>query len=1036
VSAEGVTEALYAETPALAWLQEAGWSVTPGPSIAPLAPDAERAAWNDVVLVSRLQDAIERLNPGLPAQAIKHVTATVLATGSPNVIEDHLDFHRLLVEGVAVTFDDRAGVERTIRARLVDFANPATNDFVAINQFTVIAGIKNRRPDVLLFVNGLPLAQLELKNPGDAAATPASAVNQIADYRDSIPGLYRFVEVIGVSDLIHAGAGTISTPAEHFAPWRSMDPDEDEGCSELEVMIRGMLAPERLLDMVENFCAFQTNGARTWKVLAKYHQVHAVNQAVASTRRAISDDHRAGVVWHTQGSGKSLTMVFYVQKLRRDPALRNPTVIALTDRNDLDQQLYETFSAQRGLGDAVQQAVSIDGGPDSLRSLLSRPAGGIIFTTIQKFAVVERNGERKAEMPMISDRQNIIVMADEAHRSQYGSKSASESSYADNLTRALPNATRIGFTGTPIEKSDRVTRLVFGDYISVYSIARAVEDGATVPIYYESRRVPIAVEDAELLEKVDEVLEGEEDSARSRLTTAWAKLEQVVGAEERLARVAADIAEHYGVRTQTLEGKALVIGMSRRICARLAGHLKAALGDEAVTCVMSASATDDPEVRGPGGEYRRSKDELKAVANRFKDPDHPLRIVVVRDMWLTGFDVPCLHTLYVDKPMRDHGLLQAIARVNRVFRDKPGGLVVDYIGIGDDLRKSLAAYDAGTADEAMIPLETAIAKLREKHGIVSDMFHGISFQGRGTLDPVAAANVFHEAWGRIVGDDDDATRFLTEQALFARWFALVRPHEPAISMQSDAAFFADIAGAVKKTVVSKDQASQAAEQAVKQFFSEGLAAGEVIDVFALAGVERPELSILSDEFLEAIADRVPNEALGIALLRKLLDDQISVRRKQNQLQADLFSDRLGKVLSRYHARQISSAEVIRQLVELAREVRSAQKRNEDLGLRDEEVAFYDALSGSDPSQDMKADPKLAEIARDLVQEIRGDLDVDWTNRENLQAAIRVKVKRLLRRHGYRPPRSANGIGGTLTLDEICIRILVQARILYAAWPDI
>lgn len=1028
------TEAAYAEEPALAWLQEIGWDFIGGPVIAPEMPASERDRWSDVVLLPRLMDAVTRLNPELPADAVRRVVELVATTTSPNVIDDHFDFHQLLTEGVPVTFQGRDGVERTIRAKLVDFANPANNNFLAVNQFTIIFGSKNRRPDVLLFVNGLPLAQIELKNPGDPAATPAAAVNQIADYRDSIPGLYRFVEVVAVSDLISAGAGTITTPAEHFAPWRSMDPAADEGRSELEVMVRGMFSPDRLLDLVENFSVFQTDGTRTWKVLAKYHQVDAVNRAVASTRDAVGASGRAGVVWHTQGSGKSLTMVFYVQKLRREPALRNPTVVALTDRNDLDQQLYETFCAQRGLAEAVEQADSVDGGAGSLRALLRRPAGGIVFTTIQKFQTTV--GE--AQMPVISDRENIIVMADEAHRSQYGSKSLDGSSFADNITRALPNATRIGFTGTPIEKADRATRLVFGDYISVYSIARAVEDGATVPIYYESRRVPIELDDPDLLVQLDEVLEGEEDTARSRLTTSWAKLEKVVGNEGRLDRVAADIADHYRTRCKTLEGKALVIGMSRRICARLADRLKAILGDKAVTCVMSATATDDPEVRGPGGEYRRSKEELRQVATDFKDPDHPLKVVVVRDMWLTGFDVPCLHTLYVDKPMRDHGLLQAIARVNRVFRDKPGGLVVDYIGIGDDLRKSLSAYDESTADEAMVPLETAIAKLREKHSVVESMLHGIPYRDRHTMGPTERTKPLMDAWGRVVGDDELTKRFLKEQALFARWFALVRPHEPALTLQDDAAFFADVAGAVKKTVVPAQQASQAAQQAVKQFFSEGLAAGEVVDVFELAGIERPELSLLSDDFLESIAERVPNENLGIALLRKLLNDQITLRKQKNHIQATLFSDRLTGVLARYHARQVTSAEVIQQLVELAKELRTAHKRNEALGLTDEEVAFYDALAGGDTAEAMAADPKLADIARDLVQGIRGDLSVDWTSRESTQAAIRVKIKRLLRKHKYTPPTvSANGGSGrAMTLDEVCLLILTQARVLYAAWPEV
>lgn len=1023
-----LTEDLLAEQPTLEWLRGSGWSYLHGSVLAPDGPSPERAYWSDVVLVGRLERAVRSLNPDLPADAVQRVVELVLTTTSPVVIDDHAALHDFLIQGVPITWADADGTERSARARLIDFANLLANDLLAVNQFTMIFGDKNRRPDVLLFVNGLPLGQIELKNPGKAEATAEKAINQIADYKDAIPGLYRFVEIIGVSDLLTAGAGTITTPAEHFAEWKSMDPAEDEGRSALEVMVKGLFAPAQFLDMVQNFMAFETDGARTWKTMAKYHQVDAVNRAVDATREAMGHGGRAGVVWHTQGSGKSLTMVFYAHKIRRDPAFANPTIVAVTDRNDLDQQLYETFMRQRDLTPTTKQADSVDGGTGSLRDLLTVPAGGIVFTTIQKF----QPGKDEDEMPEVSGRSNIVVMADEAHRSQYAS-------FAENLMLALPNATRIGFTGTPVERRDKNTRLTFGEYISIYPVQRAVEDGATVPIFYESRRVPIELTDEELLAAVDDALSAEEEEAQKKVNTRWAKLERVVGNEKRVEAIAADITVHFTERCETLEGKGLVVSMSREIAARLTGLLKKALGNEVVTCVMSVSAEDTPEVHGPGGEYRRSKDELRKVAENFKDPDHPLRLVVVRDMWLTGFDVPSLHTMYIDKPMKDHGLLQAIARVNRVFRDKPGGLVVDYIGIGEDLRASLAAYDPGIADDAMIPLETAVMRLREKHEVLTAKLHPLPFQDREKLSPGEQATLFVTAVNQIVADDADVKSFLEEQGLFARWFSLVRPHPPTHEIGPDAAFFAAVAGALRKVGPSSGDPSPEAEQAVKQFFSEGLAAGEIVDVFELAGEERPEISILSDDFLEKVAG-TKNENLGVAVLRRLLDNEIRVRTKKNALQAALFSDRIDSVLARYHNRQLTSAEVIKALIEIAKAMRAARRRNEELGLSEEEVAFYDALAGG--TKDIAAaDPVIAAIAHDLVKGIRGDLSVDWTSRKDTQAKLRTKIKRLLTKHGYKPPTSSTGGGGGgggggLSLDEVCSLVLQQARVLYAAWPEV
>jgi type I restriction enzyme R subunit len=1011
LSHAAITEDTYAEQPTLEWLGELGWEIVRGGDIAPGAVVAERERWEDVALVDRLRSAVKDLNPDLPVHVIPSVVDRVCETTSPTPVLDHQAFHELLIAGVPVAFADDSGEERSLRARLVDWELPVRNDFAAVSQFTVINGQKNRRPDVLLFVNGLPLAQVELKNPASAQATAESAARQVGHYVETIPQLYRFVEFVLVSDLIEARAGTITTPAEHFAEWRSMDPEAEEGRSRLEVAIRGLFPPERFLDLVRNFSLFETDGAKTLKLMAKYHQVDAVNRAIETTWQAMQEDGRAGVVWHSQGSGKSYSMVFYVSKLRRDPRFETPTVVAVTDRLDLDQQLWEQFAAQVELAEVVKRAESIS----ELHDLLDIPADDIIFTTIQKFQP-ENPGER---MPVISERRNIVVIADEAHRSEYGE-------YAQNITLALPYATRIGFTGTPIETQDRSTRLVFGDYISVYRMNRAIEDGTTVPIYYENRRIPLKIDDPSLLEQVEEVVEQENDEAKLKLVSVWARLEQVAGAPERLETLADDIADHYAKRTETLPGKAMVVGMSRRICAELAELLQARLGDEVVTCVISASAGDDPAL----SKWRRSSAESKQIEADFKDPDDPLRVVVVRDMWLTGFDVPPLHSIYIDKPMRDHGLLQAITRVNRVFRDKPGGLVVDYIGIGEDLRASLSAYSEDVTQEAMVTLDDAIAKLREKHDVVKEFFHGLDYQRRHEMSAAERATLFAIAYDRVVEYEPERKRYLTECALLVRWFKLVNPNQAAVAMAGDVEFFGGLALAITKRPDRAGQPSDAASQAVKQFFSEGLAAGEVVDVFAFAGDDRPEISILSDEFLDRLQRDGEHPHMRIDILKKLLDSEIRVRERSNNMQSRLFGDAMQDVLTRYELRQLTSAEVIERLVELAKKIREARRRHETLGLTIEEAAFYDAVAGG--SDDWEPDPEIAAIARDLVKNIKADLSVDWADHEATEAAIRAKIKRLLRRHHF----SVTQTGGGKPLDRVADLVLEQARTLYRSWPEV
>jgi type I restriction enzyme R subunit len=667
----------------------------------------------------------------------------------------------------------------------------------------------------------------------------------------------------------------------------------------------------------------------------------------------------------------------------------------------------------------VRQADGVSGGRESLHELLKVPAGEIVFTTIQKFVPPTDLGE----MPVLSERRNVIVVSDEAHRSQYAD-------FARNLRKALPKATRIGFTGTPIETDRKSTSLTFGDYISVYDISRAVDDGATVRILYEGRIVPLDISDAELVAEAERLLQGEGDEAAGKLVSAETRLDRVVGSKDRLDKIAADIATHFREREKLLEGKAMVVGMSREICVELTERLQKALGEEAVTCVITAQATE-PKLN----KYRRSKAEMKQVADDFKDPEHPLKLVVVRDMWLTGFDVPSLHTMYIDKPMRDHGLLQAIARVNRVFCDKPGGLVVDYIGIGEDLRKALPRYAAKDVEGAMVPVRQVVSKLREKHEVLCEFFHGLDWRHRADLDAAARATLLARAHATVLGDEEETRRYLDEQSAFARLLALVNPDPAVEEFLVDAEFFAEVAASVRKYTPPEGEPSEAARQAVKQVFSEGLGAGQITDILGLSDDQRPEVSILSDDFLDDLQQKMAEPPLAIAFLKKVLNDEIRSRGRRNQMQAKLFGDELDALLARYRNRQITGADVVKALVDLAKQVREAGSHHEELGLSEEEAAFYDALVGS--AEDHAADPKIAEIARDLVKGIRADLSVDWTSQESREALIRRKIKRLLRKHHYRSAEKGRGAGGgRMTLEQATALILDQARVLYYRWPDV
>ncbi|WP_051222922.1 type I restriction endonuclease subunit R [Conexibacter woesei] len=1009
-----------------------GWTYIHGPRLAPDAGSGERRRWSDVVLEGHLRRAIQRLNPDLPTPAVQRVIEEVKTTASPSVIEDHRGFHRLLLSGVPVSYRDAAGAERHAHAWIVDFEDVSKNEFVAVNQLTIIVGDHNRRPDLILYVNGLPLGEIEAKAPG-LEKPSEEAVNQIAHYRHTIPPLYRFIEIVGVTDLMKAVVGTISTPAEHFAEWKTMSEDPaQQARPQLDLMIEGVFQTGRFLELIRDFVLFETDGAKTWKVMAKYHQVHAVNAAIESAAGAMTSDHRGGLIWHTQGAGKSYTMVFFVNKLRRDERFDNPTVVAVTDRTDLDNQLADTFTATH-LAPQCQQADEIRRTPNTpvdaktLYELLRVPAGGIVFTTIQKF-----RAPRGEDMPVLSERSNVIVMADEAHRSQYDT-------FAENITLALPNATRIGFTGTPIEKGDRSTRIVFGDYVSVYRMRQAQEDQATVPIFYESRQIGLTIADEKALELVEDVLEDEEQAAAQQLVTSWAKLEKVVGAPDRLAKLADDLAAHYHARCEVLKGKALVVAYSRRVAAQLTELLRERLGSGTVDCVISAQATDDPEI----SRFRRSKPQLRELAKRFRNPDDHLRVVVVKDMWLTGFDAPVLHTLYIDKPMRDHGLLQAIARVNRVFENKPGGMVVDYIGIGEDLRASLRAYDDADLDDPVVPAAKAVARLWEKYEVICDLLHPMGYR-QGELYLVSdKGKLFVDAYNYILDTDERAQSFLDAQLALNTWHALGRTQPAALELRDEVGFFGRLAAEVRKITTPAVQASKEAEQVVRQFMSDGLAAGDVVDVFALADKDRPEISVLSDEFLDSIAVKAGQENIQRRLLQKLLDDELRARRRVNNLQAKRFSDEVEAVLRRYEQRQLTSAEVVERLIEIAKRLRDSAHRHGELGLTEEEAAFYDALAGG--VEHVKADPALRDLAHELVESIRKDLSVDWMDREATEAKVRTKIKRLLRRNRDKLPElletGSSSTGGDPTgrdrsVSHFTQLVLDQAKAMYRYWPEV
>ena len=1007
------------------------WDYVHGPEIAPDGDAPEREDWSDVVLVDRLRNALELINQDVPEEAIDEAMRQVLRPESPSLIENNRRFHQMLTDGVDVSWRTDDG-ERHGKVWLVDRADPHNNEFLVANQFTVIEDKRNRRPDVVLFVNGLPLVVIELKNPAEEKTTLRHAYNQLQTYKKDIPSLFTYNTLLVISDGFSARAGTLTSGWDRFMPWRTVDGQEviGKGQVETEVLLRGLFDKQRMLDYVLGFITFEDDGKTIVKKAAAYHQYWAVNKAVGCTIEATrpEGDRRIGVVWHTQGSGKSLSMVFFAGKIIRHAAMENPTIVVITDRNDLDDQLFGTFAGNHAL--LRQKPVQADS-RSHLKECLRVASGGVVFTTIQKFEEAD-NGQS------LSDRKNIVVIADEAHRSQYGFKAKIDQKtgeikygFAKHLRDSLPHASFIGFTGTPVELDDKNTPAVFGDYIDKYDIMRAVEDGATVPIYYESRLARLELNEEEkpiIDDQFEDITEDQEESEKQKLKTKWAALEAMVGTDKRLGLVAEDLVEHFLQRIEAMDGKGMIVCMSRRICVALYDaivKLRSEWHSEddakgAIKVVMSGSASDDPTWQG----HIRTKSGREAMAKRFKNASDDLKLVIVRDMWLTGFDCPSLHTMYVDKPMGGHNLMQAIARVNRVFKDKPGGLVVDYLGIADALKRALRTYTAsGGTGAATIDQDQAVAVMLEKYAVVKDMLHGFDYLAILKATAGERMKGIAEAMEFVLGLEDGKRRFLQAVSALSKAFALAVPHEQAIAIRDEVGLFQEIrSGIVKATVSETEKSPEEIDSAIRQLVSQAVSSTEVVDIFAAAGLEKPDISILSDEFLAEV-QQLPQRNLALELLKKLINDDIKVRMRTNVVQARSFAEMLEQSIAKYQNRAIEAAEVIEELIKLAKEMREAQKRGEKLGLTDDEVAFYDALGVNDSAVQVLGDETLKMIAQELVDSVKRSVTVDWTKRENARAQIRVMVKRILRKYGYPPDKQAKAT-------EL---VLEQATVLCKEW---
>lgn len=1018
------------EETTLKWFQELGFAYKFGPDIVPEEPASERFSFSEVILKDRLQSALASLNSHLPPDALEEAFRKITRPELPSLIQNNRTFHKMLVNGVEVEYRHPEGRVVGDRTRLIDFDNPEANDWLVVNQFTVIEGDHNRRPDIVVFVNGLPLAVIELKNPTDEEATIWSAFNQLQTYKEQISSLFVFNEILVISDGLQARFGSLTANKEWFLPWRTIEGDEAAPSTllQLEVMIRGIFEKNRFLDYLRHFIVFEEEADTTIKKLAGYHQFHAVRNAIGETIRATrpEGDKKCGVVWHTQGSGKSLTMAFYAGRVILTPEMENPTIVVITDRNDLDDQLFGTFSRCHEL--LRQKPVQAEGRED-LKNKLRVASGGVIFTTIQKFSPDLEQGE----IPMLSDRNNIVVIADEAHRSQYGFAAKLQLKtgkmvygLAQYMRSALPNASFIGFTGTPIELTDKNTQAVFGEYVSIYDIQQAVVDGATVPIYYESRLAKLELDDQEtphLDEEFEEVTEGEETAQKEKLKTKWAALDALVGTEKRLRLVAEDLVNHFEHRQEGMDGKAMVVCMSRKICVALYNEIvKLRPGwhhqddDKGlIKVVMTGSASDPLDWQG----HIRNKPGREKMAKRFKDASDGFKIVIVRDMWLTGFNCPSLHTLYADKPMQSHGLMQAIARVNRVFKDKPGGLVVDYLGLANQLKEALANYtNSGGKGRTAIDINEAVAVMLEKLEICQGLFHSFDYsnwtsQGL-TLLPLAQEH--------ILAQEDGKSRLIQTVTELSKAFALAVPHESALEIREEIGFFQAVRAALVKSEPGKEKTREEMEHAIRQLVSKAVTSDQVVDIFAAAGLNKPDISILSDEFLAEVRD-LPQKNLAVELLRKLLNNEIKTRSLKNLIQGRSFKELLEKSIRKYQNRAIETAQVIEELIQLAKDMNKAHQRGEDLGMSEDELAFYDALEVNDSAVKVLGDEILKTIALELADKVKKNTTIDWMVKQSARAKLRVLVKKILRKYGYPPDKQ----------EQATQTVLEQAELLCHEW---
>lgn len=1038
----------------------------------------EREAYSDVLLMVRLRAAIERLNPSIPPEAREDALKKIIAAEKPSLIEENRRLHQMICEGVPVEFRTADGSIRGDRVRLIEFGDPHANDWLALNQFTVIENGANRRPDVAVFVNGMPLGVIELKNPGTESASLTGAYNQLQTYKAQIPSLFRTNALLVTSDGLMARVGSLTANEERFMPWRTTDGAAiaPRGAPELATLIAGLFEKRRFLDLVRDFTVFGDTDNGTAKIIAGYHQFHAVKRAIAATLRAAppsqraaampgvaegpaayglpdASDHppgdkRVGVIWHTQGSGKSFLMAFYAGQLVRHPELKNPTIVVVTDRNDLDDQLFGTFSMCR---DLIRQTPIQADSREDLQKALTRASGGVIFTTIQKFAPLK--GE--AAYPVLTDRRNVIVIADEAHRSQYGFKARVEQKtgeiaygFAKYLRDALPNASFIGFTGTPIEQDDVNTPAVFGHYIDIYDISRAVEDGATVPIYYESRLARIELPDEEKPQidaEIEEITEDDAASEQERLKRKWSTVEALVGSQKRLEMVAKDLVEHFEDRVEAMNGKAMVVCMSRRICVALYEQIIKLRpswhsnddAQGAVKVVMTGSASDPESYQKHIGKRPKTRREL--LAKRAKDGKDPLKLVIVRDMWLTGFDAPSMHTMYIDKPMRGHGLMQAIARVNRVFSDKPAGLVVDYIGIAQNLKNALGQYSASDQENTGVDESEAVSVMLEKHEVVATMFHGFDYQSALSGTPherlVAMAGAIewildYQQKAAAKEKTDDARkrahrRYQDAVLALSKAFALVSASDEARSIRDDVGFFQTIRAALVKSAPCGKKSPAQQEFAVQQIIDRAVVSTEIVDILSAAGVSSPDISILSEEFLAEVRE-LDKKNLAFEALRKLLNDEIRSRSRSNIVENRRFSERLEDAIARYHTNAVSTVEVLQELINLAREIRQSRERGAEENLSAEEVAFYDALAENKSAVDIIGNQSLKIIAHELLVSLKSNISVDWAHRESARARLRVLVKRILRKYGYPPDLE----------DSAVQTVLQQAEALSGEWVSV